>query len=117
MPEAEESLWKNAEWWAENRSSEQAQRWYEGFVEAITALGEHPQRYPLARESDRFPYDVRVMNYGISSHPTHRALYTIHSDAVAVISIRSARQRDATPDDLYGPDAVIVDDRPLAHGD
>lgn len=98
--EAEESLRKNTAWWAENRSPEQAQRWYEGFAEAIIGLGDHPHRYPLARENDQFPYDVHVMNYGIGSHPTHRALYTIRPDAVVVISIRSARQRDATPDDL-----------------
>jgi plasmid stabilization system protein ParE len=100
MPEAEAALWRNAKWWAENRSSEQAQRWYVGFAEAINALGDHPHQHPLARENDQFPYDVRVMNYGVSSRATHRALYTIRPDAVVVISIRAAKQKDATPDDV-----------------
>ena len=69
------------------------------------ALGDHPLRYPplrypLARERDQFPYEVRVMNYGVGSRPTHRALYTIRPDAVVVLSIRSAAQQDITPDDL-----------------
>lgn len=100
MPEAEEALRRNAKWRADNRSAEQAQRWYDGFAKAIVALGYHPLRYPLARESDQFPYQVRVMNYGVSSRPTHRALYTICPDAVVVLSIRSAAQQDVTPDDL-----------------
>ena len=100
MPEAEQALRRNADWWAENRSPSQAERWYDGFAQAIFGLGDHPHRYPLARESDKFPYEVRVMNYGVSSRPTHRALYTVRPDAVVVISIRSAKQKDATPDDL-----------------
>ena len=100
LPEAEEALWTNAEWWAKTRSPEQALRWYDGFSDAILSLGDHPKRYPLARENDQFPYEVRVMNYGVSAHPTHRALYTVRPDAVVVISIRGAKQKDATPEDL-----------------
>lgn len=100
MPEAEEALRKSAKWWAENRSVEQAERWYDGFAKAIVALSDHPMRYPLAREKDQFPCEVRVMNYGLSSHATHRALYTIRPDAVVVLSIRSTSQQDAAPDNL-----------------
>lgn len=42
MPEAEEALRRNAEWWAEHRSAAQAERWYDGFSTAILALGDHP---------------------------------------------------------------------------
>jgi hypothetical protein len=55
-------------------------------------------RYPLARENDQFPYEVRVMNYGVGSRPTHRALYTIRPNAVVVLSIRSVAQQDVSPD-------------------
>lgn len=75
LPEAEEALRRNAKWWADNHSAEQAERWYDGFAKAIIALGNHPLRFPLARENDQFPYEVRVMNFGVSSHPTHRALF------------------------------------------
>ena len=100
MPEAEEALWTNAEWWANNRSLEQTQRWYDGFAKAILGLSDHPRRFPIARESDQLPYEVRVMNYGVGSRPTHRALYTIRPDSIVVVSIRSAAQQDANPDDL-----------------
>jgi plasmid stabilization system protein ParE len=100
MPEAETALLENAKWWAENRSAAQARRWYDGFAQALLTLGQHPERYPLARESGEFPCELRVMNYGVGAHPTHRALYTIRPDAVVVLSIRSTAQQDASPDDL-----------------
>jgi plasmid stabilization system protein ParE len=102
MPDAEDALRRNAKWWADNRSAEQAERWYDGFAKAIIALGDHPLRYPLARENDQFPYDVRVMNYGVGSHPTHRALYTVRPDAVVVLSIRSCAQQDVTTGGSHG---------------
>ena len=34
-PEAERQLRENAEWWAKNRSAEQAERWYDGFMRSL----------------------------------------------------------------------------------
>lgn len=99
-PEAEASLWENAEWWARNRSAEQAQRWYDGFVGALEKLGEHPEEFPLARENDKFPFELRELHFGLASRPTHRALFVIRPEAVVVVSIRHVSQREVTPDDL-----------------
>lgn len=38
MPEAEKSLRENAAWWAEHRSFEQSERWYDEFVVALEGL-------------------------------------------------------------------------------
>jgi hypothetical protein len=35
MPEAEESMRRNARWWAKHRSQEQPQRWYDGLRDAL----------------------------------------------------------------------------------
>ena len=35
-------------WWAENRSVEQAGRWYDGFCDALLSLCENPGRCALA---------------------------------------------------------------------
>ncbi len=86
--------------WAENRSVEQAERWYDGFSEALLSLPQNPEHHALAAESSAFPLDVRQLNFGIGRKPTHRALYTIRGDMVYVFSIRHLAQRPVTPDDL-----------------
>ena len=45
-----------ARWWAENRSAEQAERWYAGFVAAIESLQVAPDRHPYACEEKRFAF-------------------------------------------------------------
>lgn len=87
-------------WWAENRSVEQAERWYEGFSEILLSLPQNPKRYALAAESSAFPFEVRQLNYGTGRKPTHRALFTIRGEIVYVFSIRHLAQKPVTPDDL-----------------
>ena len=42
------------EWWAENRSLEQAARWYNALADAVLTLAENPQRCPRSAESGVF---------------------------------------------------------------
>ncbi len=100
LPEVEDAVRRMAQWWAEHHSPREAEVWFNGVYDAFYELEDNARRFPLARENDQFPCDVRVMNYGVGSRPTHRVLYTIRPDAVVVISIRAAKQKDATPDDL-----------------
>jgi plasmid stabilization system protein ParE len=100
QPEAEEQLVSSALWWAERRSGEQAERWYAAFLDAIETLSDNPERCPLAHENAAFPYELRELHFGIGSRPTHRALFTIRSDAVVVLSVRHAAQQDVTPEDF-----------------
>lgn len=95
-----EDLRRNARWWAEHRSPEQALRWYEGFLAELESLAGHPEHYPLARENVKLPYELRELHYGLGPHPTHRAVFTVRPDAVLVLRIRHAAQADLTPDDL-----------------
>lgn len=99
-PEAHEGLFRNAQWWATHHSVEQAERWYDGFVSAIEAIPDRPLQCPLARENDAFPFELRALHYGVSSRPTHRALFTIRPDAIVVLSVRGAAEQDVTVVDL-----------------
>jgi len=96
---AREQLEATCRWWAEKWSVEQAERWYDGFAEALSSLRENPESLPRAAEDHLFPFDVRQLNYGFSSKPTHRALFTIRPDMVYVFSIRHLAQKPITPDD------------------
>ena len=100
--EAEDQIIASARWWAKHRSVEQAERWYTGILEAIDSLENNPDRYPPAREDEHFPYDLRVMNFGVGSHPTHRVFFTIRPDAVILLSVRHAAQDDMMPTTCSG---------------
>ena len=93
-------LEENCQWWAEHRSVEQAERWYDAFASAIQSLATTAQQHAKARESHRFPFELRQLNFGLGKHPTHRAVYTIRPDMVLVLWIQHLAQADLTPDDL-----------------
>jgi plasmid stabilization system protein ParE len=97
---AERELNEAADWWAAHRSREQAERWYNGFVEGIISLEDNPERCPLSRENDVFPYEIRDLLYGLSRRRTHRAVFTVRPAQVAVLTIRHVSQRDLTVSDL-----------------
>ena len=46
---AQRQIQAAARWWAEHRSAEQAQRWYQGLIETLSSLEENPQRCAMAQ--------------------------------------------------------------------
>ncbi len=100
MPEAYHELEASAVWWAEHRSSEEALRWYDGFVAKLESLQSMPESHSLARENPRVAFDLRELHYGLGSGTTHRALFRIIGTTVEVLTIRHHAQRDLTADDV-----------------
>lgn len=88
------------QWWSENRSGEQAERWIVGFLSSLDSLDENPERWPVTPESVCFPFEVRELHYGLGNRPTHRALFTIRPDMIFVLVIRHVAQGPVMPDDL-----------------
>ncbi len=86
--QARRDLRQSCRWWARNRSSEQAQEWFEGFVKALYSVGENPERFPLAHEDGAFSSELRQFGYGLAKHPTHRAVFTIQSDTILILRVR-----------------------------
>jgi plasmid stabilization system protein ParE len=97
---AKRQLEDAARWWGENRSAEQAERWYGGFVTEIQSLEKNPGRFPLARENDVFPVALHELHYGLGRKKTHRAIFAIRPERVIVYSVRHVAQRDLTGDDI-----------------
>ena len=93
---AQEELDEAHHWWAENRSAEQANRWYLGFLEAMLTLEHVPFRWPFAPENDYFPYEVRQLNFGLGSRP--HASGALH---------RSSRRCGDSPRSPLGAAAVV----------
>jgi plasmid stabilization system protein ParE len=84
-------------WWARERSVEQAERWYQGIRAAIAGLATSPERWAIAAERERFPYELRELHFGLGSKPTHRVLFTIVGNTVLVVTVRHAAQNRFRP--------------------
>jgi plasmid stabilization system protein ParE len=87
------------DWYSENYSKEFAARWYEGISEAVVSLARNPMRGHLARESDRFPFELYELLVGKRMNK-HRILYTVEGVVVQILRIRHSAQRDLGDEDL-----------------
>lgn len=83
----------NLEWWAENRSAEEANIWYEGISAAIFSLSFMPYRCSKYYGVE-FGIDVRILRFGVGSRPTHRIYFNIDGNEVIVFRVRSMRESE-----------------------
>ncbi len=100
VPRARRQLLDAALWWSDNRSTEQAVRWLDGFDVALRTLANDPERFPLATESTAYPVLIRQLLYGLGRMKTHRALFEIRGDEVIVHAVRQLAQADLADDEL-----------------
>lgn len=89
---AKDDIWRNYRWWSENRSHDQAIRWFLEIDAFIPSLSDLADRYPLASESELRAIGIRQAPFGISRRPMHRVLYGVVGDAVVVYRLRSLKQ-------------------------
>jgi plasmid stabilization system protein ParE len=88
------------EWWAANRSVEQAERWYISAHAAIRSLGRNPDRCPHALETDFLTQGIRQLNFGLNNRTTHRILFAVEGNTVVILRVRHVSQDSLTSDDL-----------------
>jgi plasmid stabilization system protein ParE len=95
-------LTSSALWWSQNRSTDQAMRWLDGFETALHSLADRPEQHALAPENSCYelPYSVRQLLYGLGGKATHRAVFEVRGDTVYVVAIRHLAQDYLAPDDL-----------------
>ena len=77
-----------------------AERWYASILEALLALEQSPQRWPLAEEHRSVPFELRQYLYRSPSGSTSRALFTIVGDQVRVLAVRRPGQDSVRREDL-----------------
>jgi plasmid stabilization system protein ParE len=104
-PRATSDIDRNASWWAEHHSVDQALRWVDAVYDQLDALADAPYRHGLSAENDDFQYEIRDKLVGLGARPTHRAVFTIKDDTVYVLTIRHAAQDAIRPDDVDAPRA------------
>ena len=97
---AEQDMQAALEWWRENRSVEQAARWYRGIRKAVASLRSRPERCPEAPEADLLPQGMRQLLFGIGRRPTHRIVFTIADQEVRILRVRHSSQDALRGEDI-----------------
>jgi len=86
-------------WWRDNRSAEQATRWYSEIHVSIDTLRSMPLRCPLCAETDLHPAGIRQLLFGLGRRPTHRIVFTVLEDGVTILRVRHVAQRSLREND------------------
>lgn len=101
-PEAEQDIQDHYAWWFENRSGEQAIRWYDGIQQSMRSLERMPDRCPEAPESATVGRSIRQLFFTIGRRVTHRIVFLIEADQVKILRVRHIAQ-DFLADDFVDP--------------
>ena len=97
---ARANIFRNAEWWAEDQSPDQAIAWFDSIYEQLESLRMMPERFPLAPENGSVEVEIREMPLGVGSRPSYRAVFTIKPLEVHVLTARRACQDALTISDI-----------------
>jgi plasmid stabilization system protein ParE len=91
---------RNADWWTDHHSLEQALTWADAVYDQLESLRDFPESHSLSLENEEFPYEIRDKLVGLGSRPRYRAVFTIKSDEVFVLTVRAGEEDRLTPDDV-----------------
>lgn len=97
-PRAEEDIFRNAAWWAENHSLDQAIQWQDAIYTQLRALKDLPERCSLAAENTNHHAELRQLLVGLGNQRSYRAIFTIANDEVHVLTVQRGAQDTATFD-------------------
>lgn len=97
---ARDDITRNAAWWAEHYSLDQALRWYDRVYDQLDTILEFPESHSLSAENDKFPYEIRDKLVGFGSRPRYRAVFTIQCNEVIVLTVRAGQEDRLTSDDI-----------------
>ena len=96
---ARDDITRNAAWWAEHHSLEQALQWYDSVYAQMDKDLQFPQGHSLAPENDLFEYEVRQKPVG-GRKRTYRALFTIVDAEVRILTVRRLSEDLVAPEEL-----------------
>ena len=93
---------KDSYLWIKERSPQGAEKWRNELLEAIEALADHPLRWPVAPENDRFPREIREIRLLLfrKRQSQFRVYFTVESQRVVILSVRRSSRRPLEEDDL-----------------
>ena len=95
-PRAEQDIFRNAAWWAENHSLDQAIQWQDAIYTELEALAQLPERCSLAVENANHVQELRQLLVGLGNQRSYRAIFTIVYREVHVLTVQRGAQDTAT---------------------
>lgn len=98
--EARSDIDRNADWWAEHHSVEQAIAWTKAIYQQLESLRNLPESHTLSLENDAFDTEIREKLVGLGSRPRYRAVFTIKENNIYVLAVRAAEQDRLSPGDV-----------------
>lgn len=99
QPRAIEDIKRNALWWADRHSAEQALAWYDDAIDSLNALAEFAESHSLSVENEDFSFEIRDCLFGLGKRKSYRGIFTIDSDVVRVLTVRRSSERPFRPDE------------------
>jgi plasmid stabilization system protein ParE len=87
-------------WCRDNRSSDQANRWFHQIHEAVETLSKMPFRCPRCDDTKLSDAEIRQLLFGIGRRPTHRIVFEIDEDKVIILRVRQVAQKSLQIEDL-----------------
>ena len=83
--------------WVVASAPQQGAKWFDGLVQAVLSLDQHPKRCPVAPESIDPDHPVRVLTDGRKPH-AYRIFFTVDDVArlVRVVHVRRGARRRPT---------------------
>ena len=98
---AEEDIVRNALWWAEHHSIDEALAWEAIVRQHILSIGRQPHSHGLSAESSRFPIEIRDALVGKGSRRgSYRAVFTVSDEQVFVLRLLSTAESPLLPRDI-----------------
>lgn len=95
--EAHNAILRNAIWWRDNHSVEQAIAWQATIYEQLKEPQTMPERHGLAPENHRFPFELRQILLGTGKRGSYRALFRVEGSIVEVLGFYAAEQDQVRP--------------------
>lgn len=90
--QARDDITRNASWWAENHSLDEALRWHDLVYEQLKEILDSPESYSLSEENDEFKYELREKLVGLGRRKTYRAIFTVIDSEVRILAVRRGAQ-------------------------
>jgi plasmid stabilization system protein ParE len=97
---AEEDILRNAVWWADNHSIDEALEWETVVRRQLLEIACQPDSHGLLSESHELKYVIREALIGKGRKGSYRALFCVLGDKVVILRLLRASQQAIRPEEL-----------------
>ena len=97
---AEEDILRNAVWWADNHSIDEAIEWEAIVRRQLLEISCQPDSHSLLSESHELKYVIREALIGKGQKGSYRAVFFMSGDTVVVLRLLRASQQAIRPEEL-----------------